>query len=57
MSKEDHITFRASKEEKELIRKKAKEAGMKMSDYIRTCSLSGSKYQIITTTEIKEIKE
>jgi uncharacterized protein (DUF1778 family) len=53
MSKEEHITFRASKEEKELIRKKAKKAGMKMSDYIRTCSLGN---HIIKTT-VEEINE
>lgn len=61
MNKEDSITFRAGKEEKSLIKQKADEAGMKMSDYIRTCCLAGTKYQItsntITTTEIKEIIE
>jgi uncharacterized protein (DUF1778 family) len=57
MNKEDSITFRATKEEKELILKKAKEAGMKMSDYVRTCSLAGTKYKITTITEIEEINE
>ena len=57
MNKQDSITFRASKEEKQLIKKKADEAGMKMSDYIRTCCLAGSKYKITTITEIEEISE
>jgi uncharacterized protein (DUF1778 family) len=39
MNKQDSITFRASKQEKSLIKKKADDAGMKMSDFIRTCCL------------------
>lgn len=50
MNKEEHITFRASEEEKKLIKQKADQAGMKMSDYIRTCSLGN--YVIKTTVEL-----
>jgi len=51
MVKEENITFRIGEEEKELIRRKAEQAGMKMSDYARTCCLAGTKYKITTTTE------
>jgi uncharacterized protein (DUF1778 family) len=56
--KDDHITFRASTEIKELIKKKAHEAGLTVSSYIITCCLSGTKYKITTTTETTtEIEE
>lgn len=61
MNKEENITFRASKEEKELIKQKADDANMKMSDFIRSCCLSGTKYKTVKTTnttiEIIEINE
>ena len=62
MSKETNLVIRVSKEEKHLIHKKAQEAGMKLSDYVRCSSLNGTKYEIISTTtktiisEIREVK-
>ena len=47
------IQFRVSDEEKELIKKKAKLAGMKLSEYCRFTSLGN--VEIKLTTEIKEI--
>jgi uncharacterized protein (DUF1778 family) len=51
--KEQVVTFRASTEEKELIQKKAREANMKMSDYIRLSSLGN---HVIKTT-VEKINE
>jgi predicted DNA binding CopG/RHH family protein len=48
---EAKIQFRVSDEEKELIKQKAKEAGMKMSEYVRYCSLGTTNIKIIA--EIK----
>ena len=47
MNKEEKIIFRASAKEKDLIKSKAKEANLTMSDYIRTCALGS---HIIKTT-------
>ena len=57
MNKITNINLRITSDEKELIKKKAKEANMKLSEYIRSSTLNGTKYQIITTTEIKEIND
>jgi predicted DNA binding CopG/RHH family protein len=49
---EAKIQFRVSDEEKELIKQKAKEAGMKMSEYVRYCSLGDVELEIITNTKV-----
>jgi uncharacterized protein (DUF1778 family) len=57
MNKETEIRFRVSEEEKELIRKRAKEAGMKLGEFARYMSLGDctveTKTIINTTTEVK----
>lgn len=57
MNKTDDIRVRLIPAEKQIIQQKANEAGMKLSEYIRMSALSGTKYEIITTTEVKEIKD
>ena len=52
MNKDTEVRFRVSDEEKELIKQKAKEAGMKMSEYVRYTALGTTNITIIT--EIKE---
>jgi len=56
MNKTDDIRVRLIPTEKQLIQKKADDAGVKLSEYIRMSALNGTKYQIINTTEIKELK-
>jgi uncharacterized protein (DUF1778 family) len=46
MNKEYSITFRASEEERTLIKKKAKQAGLGLSDFIRTCTLGNQRIEI-----------
>jgi uncharacterized protein (DUF1778 family) len=50
---QDKIQFRVTEEEKELIRKKAKANGMKMSEYVRYASLSVDSISVKITTEIE----
>jgi uncharacterized protein (DUF1778 family) len=59
MNKEEKLIVRITSEEKELIKQKAKDAGMKLSDFVRCSSLKGTKYKTTTTTisEIEEIKD
>jgi len=52
MNKDVEIRCRVSEEEKTLIKHKAKQAGMKMSEYIRYVSLGDVEIKI--STEIKE---
>jgi len=48
MNKETEIRFRVSNEEKELIKQKAKLAGMKMSEYVRFTALGTTTINIET---------
>jgi uncharacterized protein (DUF1778 family) len=57
MNKTDDIRVRLTPPEKDIIQQKANQMGVKLSEYIRLSALNGTTYQIITTTEIKEIKE
>jgi predicted DNA binding CopG/RHH family protein len=53
MNKETEIRFRVSEEEKSLIKQKAKQAGMKLSEYSRFCSLADCELEVITNTIVK----
>lgn len=52
MNKDVEIRCRVSKEEKSLITKKAKQAGMKLSEYVRIMSLSNTEVEVIINTKI-----
>jgi predicted DNA binding CopG/RHH family protein len=50
------IQFRVSDEEKELIKQKAKKAGMKMSEYVRYSALGDCEIEVIFNEKVKIIK-
>jgi len=57
MNKTGDIRVRLLPTEKSIIKQKADDAGVNLSEYIRLSALSGTKYQVITTTEIKLITD
>jgi uncharacterized protein (DUF1778 family) len=54
MYRVETINVKVTEEEKELFIKTASDAGMTLSNYIRTLVLENSKYKIITKSQVTE---
>jgi uncharacterized protein (DUF1778 family) len=54
MNRTEDLNVKLTKEEKELFIKTASDAGMTLSNYIRTLVLENSKYKIITKSQVTE---
>lgn len=57
MNKTKIIKFRADAFEEKLIKVKAKESGLSLSDYVRRCALNRTLPKILTTEELEIYKD